>query len=434
LRSLVRSSTFSDAGDDRHVSGGDDFDLEAMERRRQRAQQRTESLRDERRGRQRSTLRRTHRRRRAAALASVAIVVCVAAGAWTSFGGGNQKRVPVDRSLAPRVAPPKAAIPKSNHIAMPKFVRGVHISLGIAASPSKMNQFINLTSKGLNTLEIDVKDENGEVGYTVGAPALARKIGATRNYYDAKKLVADAHAAGIYVIGRIVCFEDPVLSNKLPAHAIRTTAGGVWKNASGLGWTNEYDPFVWNYLMALSKSAANMGFDEIQYDYVRFPTDGDTSTAVWPHKVAEPYNTTIYRFLKRARATVKPLGVNISANVFGLSAKENLNIGQSPTKIAPLLDAISPMAYPSHYGKGEYNLSNPDDAPGATVTYTMGDFRAALPSTSTAIRPWLQDFSLGRTYTLADVVAQINAAERGGAKGWLLWNANVVYHNDALNR
>ena len=204
------------------------------------------------------------------------IVVCVAAGAWTSFGGGNQRRVPVDRSLAPKVAvPPKTAVASSNHVAMPKFVRGVHISLGIAASPTKMNQFINLTSKGLNTLEIDVKDENGEVGYTAGAPALARRIGATRNYYDARKLIADAHAAGIYVIGRIVCFEDPILSNRLPAHAIRTTSGGVWKNASGLGWTNEYDPFVWNYLMSLSKSAAKMGFDEIQYDYVRFPTDGD---------------------------------------------------------------------------------------------------------------------------------------------------------------
>jgi hypothetical protein len=417
------------------VSGGDDFDLEAMERRRQRAQQRTELLRDERRGHQRSTMRRTHRRRRAAALASVAVVVCVAAGAWTSLGGGNQKRVPVDRSLAPKVATPPKVVTDSKHVPMPKFVHGVHISLGIAASPSKMNAFMNLTSKGLNTLEIDVKDENGEVGYTAGAPALARKIGATRSYYDAKKLIADAHAAGIYVIGRVVCFEDPILSNAMPAHAIRTTSGGVWKNASGLGWTNEYDPFVWNYLISLSKSAANMGFDEIQYDYVRFPTDGDVSTAVWPHKVAESYNQTIYRFLKKARAAIKPLGVNISANVFGLSAHENLNIGQNPAKIAPLLDAISPMAYPSHYGKGEYNLTDPDNSPGATVTYTMGDFRAALPSTTTtAIRPWLQDFSLGRTYTLADVVAQINAAERGGAKGWLLWNADVVYHDGALAR
>jgi hypothetical protein len=415
------------------VSGGDDFDLEAMERRRQRAQQRTETLRNERRGSQRSRLRRTHRRRRAAALGAVAVVVCVAAGAWTSLGGAGP-RVPASR---PSAVQPKVAVPAKpklgNHIPMPKIVRGIHVSLAVAGSPARMNQFFDLTAKGLNTLEIDVKDENGQVGFVAGAPALAKKIGATRNYYNARELIQQAHAAGIYVIGRIVCFEDPILSQALPQHAIRTTSGGVWTNASGLGWTNEYDPFVWNYIQSLSKAAARMGFDEIQYDYVRFPTDGNVSDAVWPHAVKESYDNTIYRFLKKMRNAIKPLGVNISANVFGLSAHEDLHIGQDPTKIAPLLDAISPMAYPSHYSKGEYNLSDPDAEPGATVTYTMGDFRAALSGSSkTVIRPWLQDFSLGQTYTLADVEAQITAAERGGSGGWLLWNADDEYHTGAL--
>ena len=100
---------------------------------------------------------------------------------------------------------------------------------------------------------------------------------------------------------------------------------------------------------------------------------------MWPHKKAEPYSTTIYRFLKKAHAEVKPLGVNISANVFGLAANRDLDIGQNVPKIAPLLDVISPMAYPSHYGAGEYNLSDPNAEPGATVSFTMGDFRAALP-------------------------------------------------------
>jgi hypothetical protein len=433
LRSLVRSSTFSDAGDDRHVSGSDDFDLDAMERRRQRAQERTESLRAERRGNQRSRMRRTHRRRRAAALASVAVIATVAVGAWTNLGGGGQRRIPVDRATA---AVPKVAVPsktRPGHVAMPKFVHGAHISLGVAGKPAEMNRFIDLSSKGLNTLVIDVKDENGEVGFTAGAPALAKKIGATRDYYNAKQLVRDAHAAGIYVVGRIVCFEDPILSQKLPQHAIRTTSGGVWTNSAGLGWTNEYDPFVWKYLISLSKAAVNMGFDEIQYDYVRFPTDGPIGDAVWPHKVAEPYQNTIYRFLKQARAAIKPLGANISANFFGLAAHEDLHIGQNVPKVASVLDAISPMAYPSHYGAGEYNLTNPDDAPKATVTFTMGDFRAALPNgAKTQIRPWLQDFSLGRTYTLNDVVAQITAAERGGATGWMLWNPEVVYHDAAF--
>jgi hypothetical protein len=416
------------------VSGSDDFDLDAMERRRQRAQQRTESLRDERRSVQRSTMRRTHRRRRAAALASVAVVVCVAAGAWTSLGGGGQRRVSVDQpSVTPKVAVPPKSKPNGDHVPMPAFVRGLHISLGTASRPNEMKQFMNLTSKGLNTLEIDVKDENGEVGFTAGAPALARKIGATRNYYNARQLIKEAHAAGIYVIGRVVCFEDPILSHALPQHAIRTTSGGVWENGAGLGWTNEYDPFVWNYLISLSKAAANLGFDEIQYDYVRFPTDGNTADAVWPHRTAEPYSNTIYRFLKKAHAAIKPLGVNISANVFGLAANRDLNIGQNVPKIATVVDAISPMAYPSHYGPGEYNLTDPNAEPGATVTFTMGDFRAALPSSKTEIRPWLQDFSLGGVkYTAQDVVKQITAAERGGAKGWLLWNAEDDYHTNVL--
>jgi hypothetical protein len=419
------------------VSGGDDFDLEAMERRRRRAQDRTESLRNERRGSQRAQLRRQHRRRRAIALGSVAVVVCVAAGAWTSLGGGGQPRVAVDAGKA-KAAPLKqtVAVPKlphaKDHIPMPKVVRGVHVSLAVAGSTAHMNQFFNLTAKGLNTLEIDVKDENGEVGFTNGAPALAKKIGAARNYYNARELIKRAHAAGIYVIGRVVCFEDPILSHAKPAHAIRTTSGGVWENASGLGWTNEYDPYVWNYLLSVSKAAANMGFDEIQFDYVRFPTDGNVSDAIWPHKVKESYANTIYRFLKTARAALHPLGVNISANVFGLAAHEDLNIGQDPTKIAPLLDAISPMAYPSHYARGTYNLTDPDSEPGSTVTFTMGDFRAAISNSKTIIRPWLQDFSLGHTYTLADVDAQITAAERGGSGGWLLWNADDVYHTDAL--
>jgi hypothetical protein len=417
------------------VSGGDDFDLEAMERRRQRAQQRTESLRNERRGSERSRLRRAHRRRRAAALGSVAVVVCVAAGAWTSLGGGGQPHVPLGHQ--PAAVIPKVGIPpkpkSSNHIAMPKIVHGIHVSLAVAGTPTHMNQFFDLTTKGLNTLEIDVKDENGQVGFEAGAPALAKKIGAARNYYNARQLIREAHAAGIYVIGRIVCFEDPILSQAEPQHAIRTTSGGIWTNAQGLGWTNEYDPFVWNYIKSLSVAAAKMGFDEIQYDYVRFPTDGDVSNALWPHKVNETYNNTIYRFLKTMRAAIHPLGVNISANVFGLSAHEDLHIGQDPTKIGPLLDAISPMAYPSHYGPGEYNLTDPDSEPGATVTYTMGDFRAALSDSSkTVIRPWLQDFSEGQTYTLADVEAQIDAAEKGGSGGWLLWNAEDVYHTGAL--
>jgi hypothetical protein len=229
-----------------------------------------------------------------------------------------------------------------------------------------------------------------------------------------------------------VCFEDPITSGKNPGRAIRTTAGGVWQNAAGLGWLNPYDTRNWAYLVQIGRAAAMQGFDEIQFDYVRFPTDGDLSQAVFPHKTKEAYSQTLVRFLTLARKRLHPLGVRVSADVFGLSASHNLGIGQNVKRIAPLLDAISPMAYPSHYYPGEFNIPNPDDAPGRIVSYTMRDFRKALKGTKTQLRPWLQDFSLQRRYTLADVRAQIRAAEKGGAKGWLLWNAAVQYTDEAL--
>jgi hypothetical protein len=306
----------------------------------------------------------------------------------------------------------------------------------IAAIPSKIDGFLSLArpgGKGLNTLEVDLKDENGNVGFLRNSPRLAHLTGAAQNFYDARALATKVHAHHVYLIGRIVCFEDPVTSVKEPGRAIRTTTGETWKNAAGLGWLNPYDTRNWDYIIQIGKAAALQGFDEIQFDYVRFPTDGDLSHAVFPHKKNEPYSQTLVRFLTKARKALHPLGVRVSADVFGLSASHDLGIGQNIKRIAPLLDAISPMAYPSHYYPGEFNIPNPDDAPGRIVSYTMRDFRKALRGTKTQLRPWLQDFSLQRQYTLADVKAQIRAAEKGGAKGWLLWNAAVEYTDAALN-
>jgi len=246
--------------------------------------------------------------------------------------------------------------------------------------------------------------------------------------------VRQAHKRGIYVIGRIVCFEDPKTSEKDPALAIRTTSGGVWTNAAGLGWVNPYNQKDWDYLIGLGKAAARHGFDEIQFDYVRFPTDGNLSDAIFPGKRKEPYSATLLRFLTEATRELHPLHVNVSADVFGLAAAHDLGIGQNIKRIGPLLDAISPMAYPSHYNAGEYNLPNPDDAPFQTVLHTMHDFKRKLGAAPTKLRPWLQDFTLPgeRAYTIADVRAQIRAAERGGASGWLLWNAGVEYTEKAF--
>jgi hypothetical protein len=314
---------------------------------------------------------------------------------------------------------------------LPKEVRGVHVTMALAGIPGKLEQYIAMKKSGLNAIELDVKDENGEVGWPVNVP-LARQVGSGLHYYNPERAVAKIHAAGLYLIGRIVTFEDPVLSERAPQLAIRRADGSRWVTSGGLGWTNEYDKRVWKYNVDIAVQAAKLGFDEIQFDYVRFPSDGDLSQIRYPGAHTQPMGWTIPAFLKYARSRLHPLGVRLSVDVFGLSATRDLGIGQFPARIAPLVDTIYPMVYPSHYVRGEYNIINPDDRPGTTVAYSLRDFRTKVEGRKTMLVPWLQDFSLERPYTLADVQDQIQAARLEHVKGFMLWNAAGAYTVKAL--
>jgi hypothetical protein len=324
------------------------------------------------------------------------------------------------------------AQPKPQPRPYPDEIRGVHVTMALASVPGKIDEYLSLTKRGLNTLELDVKDENGEVGFRKPKVALAREVGAAKDYYDPVEVAQKAHAAGVYLIGRIVCFEDPTLTQSAPRYAIRTTSGGVWTTVAGLGWANPYDKRVWDYNVQLGIAAAKAGFDEIQFDYVRFPTDGDLSAAVFPGKTKESKTAVITSFAKYAGERLKPLGVRVSADVFGLSATRNMGIGQRPKQLGAYLDTIYPMVYPSHFGPGEYNLPDPNAQPGRTVGLALRDFDRQLTGLDTRLVPWLQDFSLGRTYTLEDVQDQIEAARDAGAEGYLLWNAAGLYTRGAL--
>jgi hypothetical protein len=322
--------------------------------------------------------------------------------------------------------------PKPEPRAYPDEVRGVHVTMALASIPGKIEEYLGLTKHGLNTLELDIKDENGEVAFRHPKVALAREVDAAKDYYDPAEVAGKAHDAGVYLVGRIVCFEDPALAQNAPRYAIRTTSGGVWTTAAGLAWANPYDKRVWDYNIALGEAAAKAGFDEIQFDYVRFPTDGDLSAAVFPGKTKQSKTEVITGFAKYASEKLKPLGVRVSADVFGLSATRNMGIGQRPKKLGQYLDTIYPMVYPSHFGPGEYNLPDPNAQPGRTVGLALRDFDGQLTGLDTRLVPWLQDFSLGRTYTLTDVQDQIEAARDAGAQGFLLWNAAGLYTRGAL--
>ncbi len=311
-------------------------------------------------------------------------------------------------------------------------MRGVHLTMAMASLERKLESFIRMQKIGLNTIEIDVKDENGEVAFAAPTVPLARRIGAAGSYYDPAALARRAERSDLYLIGRVVVFEDPVLADRRPGMAIRTRAGGVWRSGTGLGWGNPYDERVWRYDVDVAEAAVPAWFDEIMFDYVRLPTDGNLAQAVFPDRVREPRTRTVTRFLAYAAKRLRPLGAQVSVTVFGLTASRDLGIGQDPRLLARVVDALYPMVYPSHYAPGELGLETPEAHPRQVVALSLVAFRRALHGRRVRLVPWLQDFSLVHAYSAADVRAEVTSARSFGAQGFLLWNPSGRYTAQAL--
>ena len=381
----------------------------------------------------RDNARRRRRRRRAVAVGFLlAVTASLAAGAKFVIRDDHAAVAGAKQSpAATKPAAQPASIVKTPR-KLPEEVRGIHVTMALASLDGKLEEYLELVNDGLNTIELDVKDENGEVGFVTSAVPLAREVGAAKPYYKPREAARLIHAKGVYLIGRVVVFEDPRLSAGRPELAVKNPDGSVWHNHAGLGWTNPYDKRVWDYNVSIAEVAARAGFDEIQFDYVRFPTDGDIDSIVYPNKTSTPPGWVIAEFVHYAAKRLKPLGVRISTDLFGLAATRDLGIGQIPKRIAKYVDAVYPMVYPSHYGSGEYGLEDPNGSPGPTVEWSLADFRRELKTSKAVLIPWLQDFSYGRTYGLADVRAQIDAARLMGAKGYLLWNPLGIYTPGAL--
>lgn len=378
------------------------------------------------RARREAARRRRRRRRRAAVALVLAPVAVVALGAQMVGGEGARPGATVAREAVRPAAEAPQPVP------LPAEVRGVHVTMALASLPGKLDEYLALQREGLNTIQLDVKDENGEVGFIPSAVPLATRVGAARPYYRPREVARLLEERGIYLIGRVVVFEDPRLSEGAPELALKNPDGSVWRNHGGLGWTNPYDRRVWDYNVSLAEVAARAGFDEIQFDYVRFPSDGDVESIVFPGRTATPPGWVIAEFVHYAVQRLRPLGVRVSADVFGLAATRELGIGQVPRRLAKHLDALYPMVYPSHYGSGEFGLPDPNAAPGKTVGYSLTHFRRELRGTKAVLIPWLQDFSHGRSYGLPEVREQIEAARKVGARGYLLWNPLGVYTPGAL--
>ena len=377
--------------------------------------------------RQRRAAVRRRKRLRRGALIGVSLGGVAALGVGAQFVGGARTSAPGRQSA------PLAQVAQSGPRGLPIEIRGVHVTMGLASLPGRLEQYLGLQRDGLTALELDVKDENGQVGFTPHGVSLARSVGAARSYYSARSVARLAHSRGVYLIGRVVVFEDPTLSRARPDLAVRRTDGSVWRDRAGLGWANPYDRRVWKYDTDIAVAAARAGFDEILFDYVRFPSDGDVEAAVYsnPRHIAK--RDAVPSFIRYASRRLAPYGVRVSASVFGLSASRDMRIGQVPRRLAPYLTAVYPMTYPSLFGPGELGLTDPSASPGATVTLALRKFRQAVRGTNALLVPWVQDFSFSRPYGLDQVRAQIEAARLSGVKGFLLWNAHGIYTDGALS-
>jgi hypothetical protein len=370
----------------------------------------------------RDQTRRRKRRRRAAVLALILLgVIALVMGA--RFVSDSQVVTPPSASPGG-----SAALAQGGPRPLPLEIRGVHVTGALASLPGKFREYVGYKRYGLNTIELDVKDEGGEIGFMPPNVPLARTVGAARSFYNPKALVALAHRNGIYMIGRVVCFQDPKLAQGRPDLAIQRPNGTVWTTSAGLGWVNPYDRRVWDYCTSVAEAAARAGFDQIMFDYVRFPSDGDVASAVYPGKTSTPRGRVIAGFVQYAKQRLARHGTRVSTAVFGLSASRDLGIGQVPRYISRNVDSISPMSYPVLYGGGELGIASPSTEPGETVFRTLTDFRRQIKGSRAQLVPWVQDWN----YAPDQVLAQIDAARLQGAKGYLLWNASGIYTKAAL--
>ncbi len=315
----------------------------------------------------------------------------------------------------------------------PVQAKGVHVSIWVAADTKLYKGIIDMVTRTeLNSVEIDLKDESGRVGYDTSYP-LARLVesGTSKGGIDMQRAMDKMWFNDIYSIGRIVCFKDPILAKKRPDLAVRTPDGSLWGNGQ---WLDPYSKEVWDYDIGIAKEAAKLGFKEIQFDYVRFPSDGNTTTCRYPSQDSRVPEDVIADFLKYARDELHPLGVVVSADVFGLTASDqgSMGIGQNISKMAQYLDYLSPMVYPSHYNTGEYNIANPEANPHDIVYMSLEDFKKKLEGTNCKLRPWLQDFTLKLPYGATEVLAQIKACYDCGVDEWLLWDAECTFTESAL--
>lgn len=327
----------------------------------------------------------------------------------------------------------------------PVKVKGIYVS-GPVAGIAKMDTLIDLVDRTeLNAMVIDIKNDEGKVTYKMQSEQVLEIEAGVRYISDIQELVARCKEKNIYLIARIVAFRDPYLAEQKPEWAVHTKDGHIFRDKSGLAWVNPYQRKVWDYLVEIASQAAKEGFDEIQFDYIRFSTDIKEDEVDYGAESANVDKVEIItEFTQYLYDQLAPLGVYVAADVFGTvidNETDQAIVGQDYVKMAAHLDYICPMVYPSHYHNGAYGISIPDAEPYRTIYEASASSvreLAALPEERRAqARMWLQGFTAGWvpghiSYGPEQIRAQIKGAYDAGYEEWILWNAAVNYQPEAF--
>jgi len=349
-------------------------------------------------------------------------------------------------ATTPAIAPivPIVEIPKPQivviHLATPAQVKGIYMSQCVVGTPSFRERLVKLIdTTELNSVIIDIRDYTGKISFTTDNPILKDMVSDACGASDMKSFISELHDKNIYVIGRITVFQNPYYTKAHPEQAVQKKGGGVWKDNKGLSFVDVGAKPYWDTVVELSKVSYEQGFDEINYDYVRFPSDGPMSQVVYSWGKGLTKADALKEFFQYLHDKLEPTGAILSVDLFGMTTSnyDDLNIGQVLENAAPYFDFVSPMVYPSHYPPTWSGFKNPAANPYEVVKIAMQkgvERLKAMGENPLKLRPWLQDFDLGATYDKEKILAQIKATYDVGLNSWMLWDPKNLYTIEALKK
>jgi hypothetical protein len=383
------------------------------------------------------------------------ILVILAGFFYLSYFGGETDYAKSDQNTAKVAkAEVKEEKPVITHIKTPEPLKGVYMTACIASLPKAREKMVDLIgSTELNALVIDIKDYSGTVSFVTGNPEVDAIVGSGCKVADMKEFLQELHEKDIYVIGRVTVFQDPLYTKLHPEVAVkRKDNGAVWKDRKGLAFVDVGAKQYWDHVVALAESSYEAGFDEINFDYIRFPSDGDMANADFTFDVGKTKRQAVREFFEYLSSKLSGTGMKTSADIFGMTTTntDDLGIGQVLEYALENFDYVAPMVYPSHYPPNFNGWPDPNKVPYEIVKYAMTSavnrdkLLLAEVSTSTPnlelmkrvnplqLRPWLQDNDYPVSYTAAMIRAQMQATYDSGLTSWMLWDPANTYTKEAL--